>query len=102
MEAMPMEMPKVLDCTVTGCAYNTKKTCHAIAITIGDAPQNPACDTFFEASPHGGVPDMTAGVGACKVSGCLNNSDYECDAPNIHVGMKGGTPDCLTFMARRS
>jgi hypothetical protein len=45
---------------------------------------------------------MTAGVGACKVSGCLNNSDYECDAPNIHVGMKGGTPDCLTFMARRS
>ena len=97
---MPTEMPKVLDCTVTNCAYNTKEACHAMAITIGDAPQNPACDTFFEASQRGGVPDMTAGVGACKVSSCQHNSDYECEASNIHVGMKEGTPDCLTFEMR--
>ncbi len=97
---MPTEMPKVLDCTVTNCAYNTKEACHAMAITIGEAPQNPACDTFFEASQHGGVPDITAGVGACKVSSCRHNSDYECEAANIQVGMKEGTPDCLTFKMR--
>ncbi|NIQ98269.1 MAG: DUF1540 domain-containing protein, partial [Desulfuromonadales bacterium] len=40
---------------------------------------------------------MTAGVGACKSYECSYNSDYECTAPNVHIGMKGDNPDCLTF-----
>lgn len=92
-----MEMPKVLDCTVTGCAYNNNDECHAMAITIGDPTNTPACDTFFEAERHGGVKDMTAGVGACKCSGCGHNKDYECSADEIHVAMNGNRPDCMTF-----
>lgn len=92
-----MDMPKVLDCTVSECAYNTNKQCHAMAITVGESPQVPACDTYFEASPHGGVKNLTAGVGACKSFDCSYNKNYECSAPNVHIGMKGSQPDCLTF-----
>ena len=92
-----MDMPKVMDCTVSKCAYNTGKACHALAITIGENPDQPKCDTFFQSSIHGGVKSMIAGVGACKTGGCSFNQDFECAAPNIHVGMKNGAPDCLTF-----
>jgi len=97
---MAMEMPRVMDCSVTGCAYNTEKACHAMAITVGEQPSEPICDTYFQSEIHGGVRDMTAGVGACKTSSCQHNEDFECTAPNIHVGMKGNEPDCLTFEAR--
>jgi hypothetical protein len=92
-----MKMPKVMDCSVSDCAYNAEKACHAMAITIGDNPNQPVCDTFFKSSAHGGVKDMTAGVGACKTADCSFNKDFECTASNIHVGMKGGEPDCLTY-----
>jgi len=94
---MGMEMPKVLKCSVSDCAYNAKKACHAMAITVGEPQGDPACDTFFTSDRHGGVMDMTAGVGACKTSDCKFNEDFECMASNIKVGMKKGQPDCLTF-----
>lgn len=97
---MTMEMPKVADCTVSNCAYNTGAACHAMAITIGDQPNEPVCDTYFQADTHGGVMDMTAGVGACKSSDCLHNTDFECTAPDVHVGLKGSQPDCLSFERR--
>jgi hypothetical protein len=97
---MAMKMPKVSDCTVTNCAYNSNQACHALAITVGEEPDEPVCDTFFTAETHGGVKDVTAGVGACKAADCQFNSDYECTATGIHVGFRGNQPDCLTFEAR--
>lgn len=94
---MPMKMPKVKDCTVSDCAYNNNKGCHALAITIGEEPDKPICDTFFQASKHGGDKSATAGVGACKTADCSYNQDYECTASDIQVGMTSGEPDCLTF-----
>ena len=94
-----MEMPKVSGCSVTDCAYNTDKACHALAITIGEDPNDPTCDTFFNSSAHGGVKETIAGVGACKTSNCEYNKDLECSASAIEVGMKGDQVDCLTFKA---
>ncbi len=42
---------------------------------------------------------MTAGVGACKMSKCSHNKDYECIAQSVTVGMQKGQPDCLTYEA---
>ncbi|MHC4740494.1 MAG: DUF1540 domain-containing protein, partial [Planctomycetota bacterium] len=39
-----MDMPKVVKCDVTECAYNIDEECNAHAITIGDST-NPRCDT---------------------------------------------------------
>jgi len=97
---MGMKMPEVTKCSVEKCAYNSQQSCHAMAITVGEPAGDPSCDTYFEASRHGGVKDMKAGVGACKLSDCQHNMDYECSAPNIMVGFKGGQPDCLTFIPR--
>jgi hypothetical protein len=97
---MTMKIPKVLDCSISDCAYNSQKACHAMAITIGEAPSDPICDTYFHSDVHGGIKDMTANVGACKTSACTYNHDFECTAADIHVGMKGRQPDCLTFQGR--
>ena len=97
---MGMKMPKVMGCSVDSCAYNTEKSCHAMAITVGEPAGDPSCDTFFIAEKHGGVMDMTAGVGACKLADCKFNKDYECSAASISVGMQQGKPDCMTFEAR--
>ena len=96
---MGMEMPKVMACSVEKCAYNSNKSCHAMAITVGEPGGDPACDTFFVAEPHGGVMDMTAGVGACKSGDCKFNKDYECVASSITVEMQKGHPDCMTYEA---
>ena len=95
-----MEMPKVISCTVTNCAYNTSQVCHAMAITVGDISNRPKCDTFFQTSIHGGLKDVTAGVGACKISDCTHNKELECNAQNIKVGMQSGAAECLTFKKR--
>lgn len=95
-----MEMPKVSDCSVTDCAYNKAKECHALAITVGEDPDEPVCDTFFASSTHGGIKEAAAGVGACKAADCQYNEDYECTAAAIQVGYQGDQPDCLTFEIR--
>ncbi|HKK01893.1 MAG TPA: DUF1540 domain-containing protein [Desulfuromonadales bacterium] len=96
---MPKTMSPVKDCAVSSCAYNEKKACHAMAITVG-ASTEPMCGTYFQSSSHGGVKDMTGGVGACKVADCRFNESFECSAPDIHVGLKHNHPDCLTFETR--
>jgi len=96
---MEMKMPKVTACSVESCAYNTQKSCHAMAITVGEPGGDPACDTFFTADQHGGVKEITAGVGACKLAGCTFNKDYECSASSITVAMQHGQADCMTFQA---
>lgn len=96
---MPMKMSAVKDCAVSNCAYNEKKGCHALAITIGESA-DPMCDTYFKSDTHGGVKEKMAGVGACKVAECRFNERFECSAPDIHVGFKHNHPDCLTFETR--
>lgn len=91
-----MEMPTIMDCDATECAYNADNTCHATAITIG-AEADHRCDTFCRSSSKGGDLQIIGGVGACKVSACGHNQNLECAAPGIRVGHSGGEIDCLTF-----
>ena len=92
-----IKMSAVSECAIAECAYNSNKSCHAIAITIGDGDR-PMCDTYFKSSKHGGIKD-TAGVGACKVSACLHNTDFECVASSIRVGHEKNRGKCMTFAA---
>ena len=92
-------MPNVSKCVVNGCAYNCGECCHAKAITIGDN-LNPGCDTFFTAERHMKHSTFLAGVGACKVSVCKYNEDFECTADSINVGYVGKEVKCLSFAAR--
>jgi len=95
-----VEMPSVSDCAVRDCAYNITGSCRARAITIGDG-LHPACDTFLRTVDERCDDSVaSAGVGACKVSGCRHNRGLECSAPSVHVGYHGDHPDCLTFAAR--
>ena len=92
-----LEMPKVSECTVTGCGYN-HDGCHAFAITIGrDAA---SCDTFFDTSSKGGLDRVIAQVGACKRTDCTYNSDMECGAPAIRVAAGKDIADCQTYSPR--
>ena len=91
-----MEMSKVIKCEISDCAYNVDDCCHTMAITVGDS-MNPKCDTFCQSSIKGGDVGCMAGVGACKVSACINNSNLECCSPGISVGYKNQEVDCLTF-----
>ena len=89
-----LEMPRVQQCTVTGCGYN-HNGCTAFAITIGRA--NSACDTFVDSGLQGGTGQNMAQVGACKRAECVHNTDLECRAPAIVVGVGSDLADCLTF-----
>lgn len=93
------EMPKVFECMMTDCAYNTDKKCHAMAITVGGG-RCPLCDTVMKASKKGGVMDMNGSVGACKVENCQFNDSLECDAGGIRVTMHQQHAECATFKSR--
>ena len=100
MKRIPIEMPSVRDCAVTQCTYNTNSACHARAITVG-ANVHPDCDTFFStASPHTKAIERQAGVGACKMSDCNYNDDFECVAEEIQVGFRMERVNCLTYAQR--
>ena len=96
-----LEMPKVSGCSVTACAYNREKNCHARAITVGDG-RRPGCDTFFNSTRHCQESKRIAGVGACKVADCRYNKDFECSASEIEGGHSDPGQDvlCLTFEQR--
>lgn len=96
MKEKIIEMPEVSKCEIDDCAYNVKLNCHARAITVGDG-ETPGCDTYFKAKQHTNGMGQLAGVGACKVSACLHNQNYECMAQDILVGMSGNLVECLTF-----
>lgn len=102
MQKISIEMPVVTDCSVLACAYNTESTCKARAITVGDKV-HPDCDTYFSStgsSDHAKGRSLQAGVGACKMSNCQHNEDYECVAEKISVGQVMNRINCLTFSQR--
>jgi hypothetical protein len=92
-----IKMPVVSECAIAECAYNSNKSCHAIAITIGDG-NRPMCDTFFKSSRHGELNSI-AGVGACKVFICRHNNSLECSMESIRVGSEQDHGKCMTFVA---
>ncbi|HVL77137.1 MAG TPA: DUF1540 domain-containing protein [Noviherbaspirillum sp.] len=96
MKQLSIEMPIVAECAVRECVYNTEQCCHARAITVGNGV-HPGCDTFFNGSAHSKAWSRTAGVGACKVSACKFNEDYECMTEQISVGRDGESVRCLTY-----
>jgi len=89
-----MAMPRVQECSVTGCGYN-HDGCTAFAITIGSLSSS--CDTFVDTGVSGGIGQLKAQVGACKRSDCRHNEELECHAPAITVGSGADLADCLTF-----
>lgn len=91
---MTFEMPCIKTCSVTECAYNHDKTCHARAVTVGDGT-HPGCDTFFNCGKHCGSTSA-AGVGACKVSACIFNEDFECQATEIEISSDSSGAICKT------
>jgi hypothetical protein len=92
-----IEIPAVLGCASTDCAYNEGTECHAKAITVGDGV-NPNCDTFLDSSSdHTASSGQPGGVGACKLSACAYNDDLECTAQSISVGNQGGKASCMTY-----
>lgn len=96
MITLELEMTQVNTCNQRMCAYNKGNACHARAITIGDG-LSPMCDTFFISKAHCNDTSHLAGVGACKVSACTHNSDFECQAELIDVAVAGGEVKCMTF-----
>lgn len=99
MDKITIEMPIVKKCEVDKCAYNIQSQCHAKAITVGDGDR-PRCDTFFSNPKHTRLVDVTAGVGACKVTQCRYNQDFGCTANNIEVGYQAFEVRCQTFSPR--
>lgn len=93
---MLVEMPVISSCAVSDCAYNTRDTCHARAITVGDGV-HPGCDTFLDSGADSQDDSHVGGVGACKVSGCQHNHELSCRADTIEVGRSGSDVRCMTF-----
>ncbi len=91
-----MDMPVINECQVESCAYNRDRTCNALAITVGDA-RLAHCDTYFTAPAKGGDPSTSGRVGACKMSDCRHNTQFECQAPGIEVGPQHDAAECLTY-----
>jgi hypothetical protein len=92
-----LEMPQVIECTVTQCGYNDNG-CHAAAITIGR--ESAQCATFIETPTKGGVAEMLGRVGACQRDDCRHNLDLECRAPSIRVASGRDAADCQTYDPR--
>jgi len=70
-----------------------------MAITVGNGACA-ACDTFTSMPMKGGAADMVGGVGACRRDACRHNSNLECVAGMVAIGMHSGHADCKTFAAR--
>lgn len=99
MKEITIQMPEVKSCGVLQCGYNQTGSCHAKAITIGDT-MTPECDTFFVSQAHAKNVSVIAGVGACKVSSCKFNTDFECVSESIQVGHTHDRVCCLTYKKR--
>ncbi len=99
MQKISVEMPLVKRCDAAKCGFNVNSSCHAKAITVGDNT-NPACDTFMDSVMHAQENKRIAGVGACKVSGCKYNNDYECFAEGITVGVVDEKVKCQTYLPK--
>ena len=96
---MAKEMPKVIECGMDGCAYNTDRVCRAMAINVSHGSPCAVCRTCIKQKTKGGVSDMTAAVGACNVPECRHNEDLECQAPDgIRIDKHRLHAVCKTFM----
>jgi len=93
-----MTITKVLICGAETCAYNKKKECHAMAVTIGSSHQQ--CETYMEGAHKGGIPAAQARVGACHMKNCHFNKMLECSAPAIVLAAHTRHGDCCTFQEK--
>ncbi|WP_084252739.1 DUF1540 domain-containing protein [Devriesea agamarum] len=91
-----IDMPRVSECTVSGCSYN-HDGCHAFAVTVG---QDAHCATFIPLNVKGGLNKVVSQVGACQRTSCTHNEDLACAADSIRVGAGGHDADCLSYEAR--
>lgn len=92
------EMPAVSECTVSACSYNDHG-CHAYAITVGGTNGAADCTTFVPLNAKGGLPRVVPQVGACSRADCTHNTNLECTASAVKVGMGSGdhAANCLTY-----
>jgi hypothetical protein len=91
-----IDTAEVGECAAANCVYNLDGACKARAITIGDGV-HPMCDTFLETGSHCSPSAGHAGVGACKVTACRHNGDFECHAERIRLEVHDAHADCVTF-----
>ncbi len=93
-----MMTTKVETCSVASCAYNEGRSCHALAITVGE-PSPTTCATYTPKSDgkQGGSRITIANVGACKAASCAHNKNLVCTAAEISVGMSAGAVSCLSY-----
>ena len=96
---MSMKPAKIQSCDAKECAYNIENKCHALAITVGGDADH-LCDTFCPASQKGGDSHAVGMVGACKVTNCTHNKNFECAASQIFIGHWGRSVDCLSYSKR--
>ena len=102
MKHIQIIMPEVKHCTAESCGFNRESGCHARAITIGNH-ETPGCDTFFavaDTSKHAKSTGRTSGVGACKVTDCRFNDDYECVANEVTLDFSKNQAHCQTYLHR--
>lgn len=92
-------MTQIDSCNVENCAYNSGKTCHAIAITVGGPHQE--CDTFLESSQKGGEKNSVSGIGACRIEDCVFNRSFLCGADRIKIGPHETHADCLSYSRKK-
>ena len=95
---MQEQMPPIMNCEATACAFNRESKCHALAINVG-GPNDPRpnCDTFFKTRTRCGRDDALAGVGACKVLTCKFNELLMCLAPNVNIQVYREQAECATY-----
>ncbi|MGP9695509.1 DUF1540 domain-containing protein [Brachybacterium sp. AOP25-B2-12] len=91
-----VDMPRVTECTVSGCSYN-HDGCHAFAVTVGS---DTSCATFIPLDVKGGLSKVVTQVGACQRSACVHNENLECGAASIKMGAGEDTANCLSYEAR--
>lgn len=88
-----IDMPRVSECSVTGCSYN-HDGCHAFAVTVGDDAN---CATFIPLDTKGGLSKVVTQVGACQRTSCIFNTDLECTAASVRMGAGDDAANCLSY-----
>jgi hypothetical protein len=92
-----VKMPRVAECTVTGCSYNHDEAYGAFAVTVATES---SCATFIPLDTKGGLSKVVSQVGACQRADCAFNQDLECTAGSVRMGAGADAADCLTFQKR--
>lgn len=90
-----VDMPRVSECSVTGCSYN-HDGCHAFAVTVDS---DTSCATFIPLDVKGGLTKVVTQVGACQRTSCTHNDNLECGAASIKMGAGSDTANCLSYEA---